>query len=149
MIRRYLLDTGIAQDFQDDRRGVRARAKEARLLGHRIGICIPVLGELWSGVEGSVHREPNVVSLRRALSQLSIWPYTAEAAAEYGRIFMELRRAGRPMQQIDSRSEPLPGPCPTVSSSQRPGRRPGMQPRHARGGVGTDNVMPVDPSADH
>lgn len=101
MIRRYLLDTGIAQDFQDDRRGVRARAKEARLLGHRIGICIPVLGELWSGVEGSLHREPNVVSLRRVLSQLSIWPYTAEAAAEYGRIFMELRRAGRPMQQID------------------------------------------------
>jgi len=101
VIRRYLLDTGIAQDFQDDRRGVRARAKEARLLGHRIGICIPVLGELWSGVEGSLHREPNVVSLRRALSQLSIWPYTAEAAAEYGRIFMELRRAGRPMQQID------------------------------------------------
>ncbi|MCX7406456.1 MAG: type II toxin-antitoxin system VapC family toxin [Planctomycetales bacterium] len=99
MIRRYLLDTGIAQDFQDDRRG--ARAKEARLLGHRIGICIPVLGEHWSGVEGSLHREPNVVSLRRALSQLSIWPYTAEAAAEYGRIFMELRRAGRPMQQID------------------------------------------------
>ena len=42
-----------------------------------------------------------MVSLRRALSQLSIWPYTAEAAAEYGRIFMELRRAGRPMQQID------------------------------------------------
>ena len=24
-----------------------------------------------------------------------------EAAVEYGRIFMELRRAGRPMQQID------------------------------------------------
>ena len=35
MIRRYLLDTGIAQDFQDDRRGVRARAKVARALGHR------------------------------------------------------------------------------------------------------------------
>ena len=60
-----------------------------------------MLGELWSGVEGSVHREPNVASLRRAVSQLSIGPYTVEAAAEYGRIFMELRRAGRPMPQID------------------------------------------------
>ncbi len=101
MIRRYLLDTGTAQDFQDDRRGVRARAKAERMLGHRVGICIPVLGELWSGVEGSEHREMNLARLRRALSKLSIWPYTAEAAAEYGRIFIELRRAGRPMQQID------------------------------------------------
>lgn len=101
MIRRYLFDTGIAQDFQDDRRGVRARAKAARKLGHRVGICIPVLGELWSGVEGSNTRDLNLQRLRRALSQLSIWPYTVQAAAEYGRIFMELRRAGRPMQQID------------------------------------------------
>ena len=101
MIRRYLLDTGIAQDFQDDRRGVRAQAKAARTLGHRVGICIPVLGELWSGVEGSASRDLNLRRLRHAVSQLSIWPYTVEAAAEYGRIFMELRRAGRPMQQID------------------------------------------------
>ena len=101
MIRRYLLDTGIAQDFQDDRRGVRGRAKRERMLGHRVGICIPVLGELWSGVEGSEHREMNLARLRHALAKLSIWPCTAEAAAEYGRIFMELRWAGRPMQQID------------------------------------------------
>jgi len=101
VIRRYLLDTGIAQDFQDNRLGVRARAKEVRLLGHRIGICTPVLGELWSGVEGSIQRDLNAQSLRHALSLLSIWPYSAEAAAEYGRLFMELRRSGRPMQQID------------------------------------------------
>ena len=101
MIRRYLFDTGIAQDFQDDRRDVRERAKAARMQGHRVGICIPVLGELWSGVEGSSSRELNLGRLRHALSKLSIWPYTVEAAAEYGRIFMELRRAGRPMQQVD------------------------------------------------
>ena len=101
MIRRYLLDTGIAQDFQDDRLGVRGRAKAARQLGHRIGICVPVLGELWSGVEGSASRDLNLRRLQRALSQFALWPYTAEAAEEYGRIFNELRRAGRPMQQID------------------------------------------------
>jgi len=99
--RRYLLDTGVAQDFQDDRRGVRARAKSARVLGHRIGICIPVLGELWSGVEGSAQREANIIRLQQALAQLTIWPFTADAAAEYGRIFIELKRAGRPIQQID------------------------------------------------
>jgi tRNA(fMet)-specific endonuclease VapC len=30
-----------------------------------------------------------------------LWPYTSEAAAEFGRIFAELQRNGRPMQQVD------------------------------------------------
>lgn len=101
MIRHYLLDTGIAQDFQDDRRDVRSKAKAVRALGHRVGICMPVLGELWSGVEGSAQRDANVKQLQHALRKLSIWPYSAAAAAEYGRIFIELKRAGRPIQQID------------------------------------------------
>jgi tRNA(fMet)-specific endonuclease VapC len=101
MIRRYLFDTGIAQDFQEDRHGVRARADVQRKLGHRIGICVPVLGELWSGVEGSASRELNLQRLRHGLSRFIVWPYTNEAAAEYGRIFAELRRMGRVIQQID------------------------------------------------
>lgn len=101
MIRHYLLDTGIAQDFQADRRGVRAKAKAVRTLGHRVGICVPVLGELWSGVEGSDQRDVNLKQLRHALKKLTIWSYSTAAAAEYGRIYTELKRAGRPMQQID------------------------------------------------
>ncbi len=101
MIRRYLFDTGIAQDFQDDRRGVRARADRERHVGHRLGICVPVLGELWAGIEASASRERNIRTLRHALSRLAIWPYSAEAAEEYGRIFAELKRAGRRIQQID------------------------------------------------
>jgi hypothetical protein len=46
---RYLLDTGIAQDFINYRHGVRERVDDKRHLGHRIGICVPVLGELWAG----------------------------------------------------------------------------------------------------
>jgi tRNA(fMet)-specific endonuclease VapC len=101
MIRRYLLDTGIAQDFQDDRHSVRERATTNRKLGHRIGICVPVLGELWSGVEGSASRELNLQRLRHALSRFVVWPYTNAAAAEFGRIFAELRSVGRVIQQID------------------------------------------------
>jgi tRNA(fMet)-specific endonuclease VapC len=101
MIRRYLLDTGIAQDFQEDRHGVRQRAIAERKLGHRIGICVPVLGELWSGVECSTSRERNLRSLRSAISWLLLWQYTEDAAAEFGRIFAELKRAGRVIQQID------------------------------------------------
>ena len=101
MIRRYLLDTGIAQDFQEDRNGVLERAIEARQMGHRIGICVPVLGELWSGVECSASRQRHLRSLRSAVSRLLLWQYTEEAAAEFGRIFAELKMAGRIIQQID------------------------------------------------
>lgn len=98
---RYLLDTGIAQDYQAGRNGVREQAFANRKNGHRIGICVPVLGELWSGVECSSSRARNLATLRRALSTLIIWPFTPDAAEEFGRIFAELRRAGRPIQQID------------------------------------------------
>ena len=101
MKRHYLLETGIAQDFQAKRGGVRERAITERQAGHSIGICVPVLGELWSGVECSSSRERNLAALRQALATLVIWPYSVEAAAEFGRIFAELKRAGRPIQQID------------------------------------------------
>ena len=80
MKRHYLLDTGIAQDFQARRGGIRERAIEQRKGGHRIGIRVPVLGELWSGVECSSSRVRNLASLRQALTTLRIWPYTPEAA---------------------------------------------------------------------
>lgn len=119
MIRRYLLDTGIAHDFLHDRRGVRTSALEQRKLGHRLGICVPVLGELWAGVEGSASRQRNLERVQRTLSQLVVWPYTSEAAAEYGRIFADLRRRGRPMQQVDMQiaaiARTLPN-CIVVSS---------------------------------
>jgi tRNA(fMet)-specific endonuclease VapC len=97
----FLFDTGIAEDFAKRRNGVPERADEERQRGHRIGICTPVLGELWAGVEGSASRERNLQKLRLALSRLVIWPYTNEAAEAFGRLFTELKRMGRPMQQID------------------------------------------------
>jgi tRNA(fMet)-specific endonuclease VapC len=98
---RYLLDTGIAQELINRNSTVLQRADTARRAGNRIGICTPVLGELWAGVEGSVSRDKNVHRLRVALSRLVVWPYSNEAAQEFGRVFAELRRIGRPMQQID------------------------------------------------
>jgi tRNA(fMet)-specific endonuclease VapC len=101
-VRRYLFDTGIAQDFVNDRNGVQERADRERHKGCRIGTCVPVLGELWSGVECSATRDRNAQRLRHGLARLVVWPYTAEAAQEFGRIFVELRRIGRPMQQVDT-----------------------------------------------
>jgi tRNA(fMet)-specific endonuclease VapC len=56
---------------------------------------------LWSGVECSSSREYNLAQLRQTLSTHRLWPLTAEAAEEYGRIFAELKLAGRLIQQID------------------------------------------------
>ncbi|HVC94799.1 MAG TPA: type II toxin-antitoxin system VapC family toxin [Pirellulales bacterium] len=118
-MRRYLLDTGPAQHLINRRRGVLDRVDEERHLGNRIGICVPVLGELWSGVEGSISRDRNVQRLRNALSRLVVWPYTNDAAAEFGRLFAALRRLGRPMQQIDIQIAAIAlslGNCTVVST---------------------------------
>ncbi len=107
-MRRYLLDTGIAGDYIDRRNNVFDRAKKEASRGNRIGICVPVLGELYYGVEFSQTRKRNLKRLRFALSTLTIWPYTEEAAAEYGRLFAELRRLGRPCSRSTFKSPPLP-----------------------------------------
>ena len=100
-MRKYLLDTGPAQDMIDDRRGIRSRAKTEQLKGSKIGICIPGLGELWAGVEGSNNRGVNLHRLVRWVSGVVVWPYTIDAAEEFGRLSALLKAMGRPMQQID------------------------------------------------
>ena len=128
-MRRYLLDTGIAQDFINDRKGVRVRVNAERVHGNRIGICTPVLGELWSGVECSDSRDKNLQKLRLGLARLAVWPYDEKAAAEYGRIVAELRRKGRPIQQVDMQIAAIAfalGPCTVVSSDGDMKEVPGL-----------------------
>jgi tRNA(fMet)-specific endonuclease VapC len=98
---RFLLDTGPAQKFVNKDPVVRRAAQERRQRGDVIGICYPVLGELWSGVLGSDSRAQNAQRLQHNLKRLVLWPYDKAAAEEFGRIFTALKRMGRPMQQID------------------------------------------------
>lgn len=100
-MKRYLLDTGIASDYVNRRHGVFERAGEAVRSGCRVGVGVPVLAELWGGVQLSATRDENAKRLRRRLVDLILWPLDAPAAEEYGRLFAYLRRIGRPMQQID------------------------------------------------
>ncbi len=96
-----MLDTGPAQKFVNKDPVVSRIARDRRTHGDVIGICVPVLGELWSGVEGSESRELNASRLRNQLSKLVLWPYDKPAAREFGRLFNVLKKLGRPMQQID------------------------------------------------
>jgi tRNA(fMet)-specific endonuclease VapC len=99
--RRYLLDTGPAFDLLFRRKGVAVHAENARLQGARIGICLPVFAEIVGGLEASGSREASWEVARRTLGKLVCWPFDKAAAYEYGRIFADLKRRGRIIQQID------------------------------------------------
>ena len=118
-MRRYLLDTNAAGDYINRRRGVRERALTEVGRGNRIGIGIPVLAELWFGVENSATRDRNLHRLMNAVVDWTVWPFERNAAREYGRIAAELKRGGRPMQQIDIMVAAIAlsiGNCTVVSS---------------------------------
>jgi tRNA(fMet)-specific endonuclease VapC len=100
-VTRYLFDTGIAGDYMNRRNGVHDRARQVVTRGHRIGIVVPVLGELRGGVELSASRERNHQRLEIALAAWTVWPFDERAAREFGRLFALLRRAGRSMQTVD------------------------------------------------
>ena len=128
-MRRYLLDTGAAGDYLARRKGVFPRAKEEVAHGNRIGICVPVLGELYFGIELSASRDKNLQRLRRDLPTLTIWPFDRKAAEEYGRIFVELKRIGRPIQQIDMQIAAIAfslGNCTIVSGDSDLSAVPGL-----------------------
>jgi tRNA(fMet)-specific endonuclease VapC len=98
---RYLLDTGHAGAYAERRHNVYQRAGAGKRLGDEIGICTPVLGELWFGIELSAYPVKGRSRLLRALPDWKLWPFTEDAAEEFGRLFALLRRSGRPVGAID------------------------------------------------
>ena len=128
-MRRYLMDTGIAGDFINRRHGIFERARQEAARGNPVGIGIPVLAELAYGVEQSASRDRNMQRLMKALAAWRVWPFDDEAAFEYGRIAAELRRIGRPMQQIDIQIAAIAfalGNCTVVSGDSDLKAIPGL-----------------------
>jgi tRNA(fMet)-specific endonuclease VapC len=128
-VRRYLLDTNAAADTVFRRLGVHDRVKESRSAGHRIGIGLPVLGELHAGVEYSATRDRNLEILRRNLGLLTLWPFTPQAAEVYGRLYAELRRKGHIIQQVDLQIAAIAlclGNCTVVSKDSDLSAVPGL-----------------------
>ena len=98
---RYLLDTGIASDLINRRGLVPARVKAARLQGDRVGLGTPVLGELIAGIQNSNDPPRHLAAMWRNIAQLAPWSFDQAAAIEFGRLYAELRRAGRTLQVPD------------------------------------------------
>jgi tRNA(fMet)-specific endonuclease VapC len=126
----YLLDTNAMGDFIDHRKGVDARARGARMRGAVIGTCRPVAAELFFGAEFSASRDINRPRVVRALSRIKCWPFDRRAVEEYGRIAAELRRIGRPMQQIDIMIAAIArslGPCTVITDDTDLSAVPGLR----------------------
>lgn len=126
---RYLLDTGIASDYMNRRCGVFERVKAAAARGHRIGLAMPGLGELWTGVFNSASREKNLRLLLRYRSHFVVWPFDEPAAKRFGELAAELIRIGRPMGQIDMQIAAIAltlGDCLVVSKDSDLRAVPGL-----------------------
>lgn len=101
MTRRYLLDSGPAFDFLFKRKGIDTRVMELRRNGYKVGICVPILGEILGGIEASGSRDTSWSIAQSRLGKLLCWPYEKPAAHAYGQIFADLKKRGRVIQQID------------------------------------------------
>jgi tRNA(fMet)-specific endonuclease VapC len=129
-MKRFLLDTGIMGDVVDRRRRVPERVREAQQSGGRIRTCMPVVAELFYGVEFSSTRDENLRRLQRALSGFICWPFERDAAEEYGRLAADLRRRGRAMSQIDVMVAAIAlalGNCAVVSADSDLTAVPGLR----------------------
>ncbi|MDA0837536.1 MAG: type II toxin-antitoxin system VapC family toxin [Planctomycetota bacterium] len=127
---RYLLDSGIVSDMVNRRFGVYEKALEAFQRGDVLGIGTPVWGELIAGIENCSSRDKNHSKLKHGVRRLRIWPLDKTSAEKFGRLFAELRRMGRPMQQIDIQIAAIAltlGNCVVVSKDSDLHAVPGLK----------------------
>ena len=98
---RRLLDTNALGDAVHRRRGVAERVEQARRAGLILGTATPALAELLGGAEASDSRDRNLPIVTRGVKLFRLWPFTAETAREYARLYGLLRRAGRTVPPVD------------------------------------------------
>src|SRR5438876_11271023 len=97
----YLLDTNHVGMAVDRATAVGQRVYEARLAGQRLGTCLPVLCEIEAGMRQVRHKAKYRRDLNHLLLQLRLWPIDLKTSRIYGDIYMELRRRGRVLSQVD------------------------------------------------
>src|ERR1700683_5040771 len=97
----YLLDTNHVGLAVDRASPVGQRIVEARLAGIRLGTCLPVLCEIEAGLRQVRRKVKYRRDLNHLLLQLRLWPIDLQTTRIYGDMYMELRRAGRVLSQVD------------------------------------------------
>ena len=97
---RVMLDTNVCIFAINNSFEVRSRF----IAEYPFGLSISAIteAELWFGVENSAVPEKNAETLRSFLATVEIIPFDTIAAAEYGRVRMRLKRAGKTIGERDT-----------------------------------------------
>jgi tRNA(fMet)-specific endonuclease VapC len=98
---RYLLDTDMCIYLLNGHPRVKARVEQAGVTA--LAVAMPTVGELYFGAYNSGRVEANIARVRAFLSPPGpqVFPIDAPAAEQFGRFKARLRRAGRPIGDID------------------------------------------------
>jgi predicted nucleic acid-binding protein len=98
---RYLLDTNHLSPALDAASRIRERLLQTHRAGYRLGTCIPVLCELETGIQQTSDPDSARRTLRHLFRHLRLWPIEQSLARVYGEVYLELRRKGRVLSQVD------------------------------------------------
>jgi tRNA(fMet)-specific endonuclease VapC len=80
---------------------VREQVHQGRRAGHRFISCYPVLCELEVGIQQTPNPDDNRRRLAQLLRHVRLWPLDTETTRLYGAVYLELRRQGRVLSQVD------------------------------------------------
>jgi len=97
----YLLDTDMCISLLNGHRRVKARVAQVGIAA--LAVAIPTVGELYFGAYNSARIEANIMRVRALLSSPGpqVLLIDERAAEQFGRFKALLRRAGRPIGDID------------------------------------------------
>ena len=98
---RYLLDTNYLADAIRKSSRVRDRIRRFAQTGNRFGTCGPVLCELEAGIQQTGQPAAARRRLNTLLGVVRLWTIDPAVAEVYGALYLELRRSGRSLSQVD------------------------------------------------
>jgi tRNA(fMet)-specific endonuclease VapC len=97
----YLLDTNHLSKAVSSGSLVQRTIAELRASGLKIGTCVPVLCEIEAGIQQVRQPDEYRRDLDAVLRQVRIWPIDRSTARIYGEIWIDLKRRGRILSQVD------------------------------------------------
>jgi tRNA(fMet)-specific endonuclease VapC len=97
----YLIDCNHLSNALRKVSAVRERIQQGRRAGHRFVSVHPVLCELEVGIQQTSKPNENRRRLAHLLGHVRLWSLDAETTRLYGAIYIEFRRQGRALSQVD------------------------------------------------
>jgi tRNA(fMet)-specific endonuclease VapC len=97
----YLLDSNHLSAALRQVSAVRERIHQGRAASQRFISCHPVLCELEVGIEQTSKPDDNRRRLTQLLRHVRLWSLDDSTTRLYGVVYLELRRQGRVLSQVD------------------------------------------------